>query len=281
MVANTLKNVSSPTHSYGTEEGQLYHQLFAISPDGTRIAYDRCGSGPALVLLHGGGGSRQEWHHTGYVHRLRDHFTVISLDLRGHGESDLPTDPSAYTIEKMEQDIVAVVDACRIGHFTLWGMSYGGKVGRYLSVHSSRVDKFIMLGTPLGPGVSGELRQAAIDFCAHWQPIIQALQQGKLDAASLAPGDQETLRSLNVPAMMGWVQAMLDWPEVAPSDFRCPTLFLVGSEDMHAIESLKSYETSIPESLLQVQVIQGVDHDELFEAVDKILPILLEFSHNN
>jgi pimeloyl-ACP methyl ester carboxylesterase len=80
--------------------------LFTDSPDGTRVAYDRCGTGPAIVLLHGGGGSRQEWHHAGYVGRLRDNYTVIAVDLRGHGESGLPTDPADYTVQKMLQDIL-------------------------------------------------------------------------------------------------------------------------------------------------------------------------------
>ncbi len=70
------------------------NMLFTNSPDGTQIAYDSSGAGPAIVLLHGGGGSRQEWHEAGYVRRLEDHFTVITLDLRGHGESDLLTDPA-------------------------------------------------------------------------------------------------------------------------------------------------------------------------------------------
>jgi pimeloyl-ACP methyl ester carboxylesterase len=160
-------------------------------------------------------------------------------------------------------------------------MSYGGKVGRYLAVHSPRVEQFIILGTPLGLGVSGELRQAALDFCAHWPPIIQALQQGRLDPASLSPEDQETISSLNVPAMLGWVRAMLDWPAVTLPDFRCPSLFLVGSEDQPAMQSLKEYENCIPRSQLTVQVIQGLDHDQLFDAVDRILPILLAFSQIN
>ena len=45
---------------------------FATSPDGTRIAYDGTGTGPAIVLLHGGGGTRHDWHEAGYVERLRD-----------------------------------------------------------------------------------------------------------------------------------------------------------------------------------------------------------------
>ena len=252
--------------------------LFTASPDGTRIAYDRLGSGPAILLLHGGGGSRQEWHQAGYTQHLQENFTVIALDLRGHGESDLPTDPAAYTIEKLEQDILAVADACGIERFALWGMSYGGKVGRYLAVHSLRVQKFVMLGTPLGLGVSGKSRQEAIDFCDHWLPIVRGLSDGSLELASLSPADQELLRALNVPAMTGWVRAMLDWPAVAPPDFRCPTLYLVGSQDLHATQSLKEYETSIPGSLLLVQVVEGLDHDQLFEAVDQILPILFAFS---
>jgi len=65
---------------------------FAISPDQTRIAYDITGAGPAILLVHGGGGSRHDWHTGGYVQRLQDEFQVICVDLRGHGESDKPTD---------------------------------------------------------------------------------------------------------------------------------------------------------------------------------------------
>jgi pimeloyl-ACP methyl ester carboxylesterase len=255
--------------------------LFATSPDGTRIAYDRAGSGPAILLLHGGGGSRLEWHQAGYVQRLQEHYTVVALDLRGHGESDLPVDPAAYTIEKLEQDILAVADACGIEYFALWGMSYGGKVGRYLAVHSPRVKQFIMLGTPLGSGVSGEPRQAAIDFCAHWPPILQALQDGRLDLAALPQAEREMLGGLHIPAMTGWVRAMLDWPVVAPPDFRCPTFYLLGSEDRYAMQSLAEYEASIPGSLLQVQVVESLDHDQLFDDIDRVFPTLFAFTQGS
>ena len=280
MVDNTVKNTSGFPHPSGAAEYQPGRPAYALSPDGTHIAYQHCGAGPVLVLLHGGGGSRREWYQAGYVERLRKHFTVITIDLRGHGESDLPTAPSAYTIEKMEQDILAVADACGAERFTLWGMSYGGKVGRYLAVHSPRVEKFIMLGTPLGLGVSGEQRQAALDFCAHWPAILQALQAGCVDISSLSPGDQQALASLHVPAMLGWVQAMLDWPSVEPAHFRCPTLYLAGSEDQHALESLREYAASIPGSMLQVHIVAGVDHEQLFDEIERAFPILFAFTQS-
>ena len=70
--------------------------LFASSPDGTCIACDSYGTGQAIVLIHGGGGSRHEWNEAGYVDRLREEFIVISIDLRGRGQSDLPTEPADF-----------------------------------------------------------------------------------------------------------------------------------------------------------------------------------------
>ncbi len=254
--------------------------LFACSPDGTRVAYDRSGTGtgPAIVLVHGGGGNRQEWHEADYVRRLRGKFTVITLDLRGHGETDLPTDPADYTTDKMGQDILAVADACGVDRFVIWGVSYGGKVSRYLGAQSERVSKLILMGTPLGPGVSGQLRQDAIDFCAHWPPIVQAQRDGTLYVHSLSQDDREFLRTFHVPAMLGWVRAMLDWPAVEPADFRCPTLWLIGSEDRHAMASFREYQGALKGSKVQVHLVEGLDHEQVFDEVDRVFPTMLAFT---
>ena len=65
--------------------------MFLTSPDGTRIAYDVQGNGPALLLLPGLAERRRIWQELGYVDRLCNHFQVITMDRRGMGESDLPT----------------------------------------------------------------------------------------------------------------------------------------------------------------------------------------------
>jgi pimeloyl-ACP methyl ester carboxylesterase len=254
--------------------------LFTNSPDGTRVAYEHWGTGPAIMLLHGGGGSRREWHDAGYVKRLQDEYTVIAVDLRGHGESGRPTTPTDYNTDKMGQDMLAAADACGVERFTMWGMSYGGKVGRYLAVKSDRVAKLILMGTPMGLGVSGERRQEAIDFCTHWQPIVQAQLDSTLDLDLLSQHDQEFMQHFDVPVMLGWVKAMLDWPAVEPADFHCPTLWLVGSEDRHAMASFREYEQNLEGSRVQTHLLEGLDHMQVFEEIDTVLPTMLAFTNS-
>ncbi len=248
------------------------------SRDGTRIAFDCCGAGPAVILLHGGGGRRQEWHDVGYVKRLQDDFTVITLDLRGHGESATPVDPADYTLEKQAQDVLAVADACGAERFTLVGMSHGGKVGRHLAILSGRVDKFILMSAPLGPGASSQLRQEILAFVAHWTPIAQSQLDGTLNLDVLSQNDREFLQNFNVAAMLGWGPAMLDWPPVEPADFRCPMLWLAGAEDQGVMESVREYEKSLAGSQVQVQVFAGFSHEQVFEQIDAVFPSLLSFA---
>jgi len=61
---------------------------FVRSADGVRIAYESVGGGsPALVLVHGWSCDRCYW--DGQLARLSRYFEVVTIDLAGHGDSDL------------------------------------------------------------------------------------------------------------------------------------------------------------------------------------------------
>ncbi len=253
----------------------------AISPDSTRIAFDVSDAGAPLLLLHGGGGSRNEWHEAGYVARLAEELTVVTVDLRGHGESDKPTDPTCYTTEKLGQDILAVADTCGFEQFILCGFSFGGNVGRYLATHSDRISKMVMLGNRLGTGVSGEFRQFIFDFRDRWKSVVD--NAGDIfDPKLLSAKDQEDIRKLSFPGeslpyVLAWSTAMLDWGTVTPKDIRCPTLWLIGSENPGALESFRKYEAEIPDSTVSVRIIEGLTHEQEFDNIEQVLPVVLDF----
>lgn len=83
---------------------------FATSADGTRIAFERAGSGPLLVLVDGALCSREFGPGRPVSAELADRFTVVIYDRRGRGESG---DTAPYSPEREIDDLAAVVAAAR------------------------------------------------------------------------------------------------------------------------------------------------------------------------
>jgi pimeloyl-ACP methyl ester carboxylesterase len=81
------------------------------------------------VLLNGWGCDRTWWDEAGFTRLLKPDFRVLNIDLRGHGQSDKPHQPSAYRAGHHTKDILAVADAESVDRFAIWGLSYGGWVG--------------------------------------------------------------------------------------------------------------------------------------------------------
>lgn len=90
------------------------------SEDGTSIAYDRQGSGPAVILVGGGLTDRSE--NAPLATELATHFTVYNYDRRGRGKS---TDTAPYTLEREFEDIEALIIEAG-GTADLYGVSSGG-----------------------------------------------------------------------------------------------------------------------------------------------------------
>src|SRR2546427_4442320 len=89
------------------------------SKDGTKIAYDRLGNGPPVVLVCGGSVDRMS--NAGLAAVLASDFSVINFDRRGRGDSG---DKPPYAVEREIEDIDAVVDAAG-GSACLYGTSSG------------------------------------------------------------------------------------------------------------------------------------------------------------
>ncbi len=94
------------------------------SKDGTIIAFDRSGSGPALILVGGMFEQRamdSETAQLAALPLLKQHFTVVHYDRRGRGDS---TDTPPYAVEREIEDIEALIDAAG-GSAFLFGISSG------------------------------------------------------------------------------------------------------------------------------------------------------------
>jgi pimeloyl-ACP methyl ester carboxylesterase len=117
--------------------------------DGTRIYYERHGSGPAVLFVHGSGGHHAAWWQQ--TAALREEFTVVTMDLRGFGRSD--SSMPEFDGQDFPGDVVAVLDHADLADAMLVGQSIGSVAAlRAALLRPDRVSG-VVLGHSLG-GIS-------------------------------------------------------------------------------------------------------------------------------
>jgi pimeloyl-ACP methyl ester carboxylesterase len=107
-------------------DGQVEH-------DGARLWFATYGSGPPVLLLHGGLGSGEDWGNQ-VPALVRAGYRAIVIDSRGHGRSTRDARPLDY--ERMASDVLAVMDALGIAQARVVGWSDGAILGLILGMRS-------------------------------------------------------------------------------------------------------------------------------------------------
>jgi pimeloyl-ACP methyl ester carboxylesterase len=116
--------------------------------NGIRLYYATIGSGPPVVMLHGGLSNSDYWGHQ--VQALIPHHLVILVDSRGHGRSSRNDQPFGY--ELMTDDVVGLLDVLKIPRADIVGWSDGAILGLDMAMrHPDRVGKVFAFGANSDP----------------------------------------------------------------------------------------------------------------------------------
>ena len=115
-----------------------------ISGDGTRIAYDKVGRGPALVIVDGALCSRAMGPGKSLAPFLSTHFTVSTYDRRGRGDS---TDTAPYAVDREIEDLDAVIAEAG-GSAYVFGLSSGAALALEAAARGSAITKLALYEAP-------------------------------------------------------------------------------------------------------------------------------------
>lgn len=114
------------------------------SRDGTRIAYERSGDGPPVILVDGALCYRKMGPAAPLAALLAEHFTVFSYDRRGRGESG---DTPPYAVEREVEDIAALIDAAG-SPVRLYGTSSGAALALEAANRGLAISKLALYEAP-------------------------------------------------------------------------------------------------------------------------------------
>ena len=202
------------------------------------VSYRIEGSGPALYMVHGIGSRKTGW--DALIADLKDHFTCVSYDLRGHGESPVP--PTPYSLDELVEDLEAL--RSQLGHdrIHIIGHSLGGMIGpAYARAFPDRVISLGLLSTAAGRTEEDRAKLQAVGEAMETKGIVPILStfverwytaefidnypdkvEARLQQVKDTPAD--------VFLSVFWIYArteMISWLH----EIRCPCLVLTGEND--------------------------------------------------
>ncbi len=167
--------------------------------DGVSIAYDVEGEGDPVLLIHGFASSgRVNWNATGWVKFLADNGRqVITIDNRGHGESEKLYDSALYSAPIMAEDSRRLLDHLEIAEADVMGYSMGARLTALLAIaHPDRVRRAVLgglaenlvLGVPGAEAIAQGLKAESVDQVTDPQARAFRLfaDQTKSDRLALA-----------------------------------------------------------------------------------------------
>lgn len=254
--------------------------------NGVTLAYDDVGSGPPVVLIHGYPLCRRMW--APQVQALSAAgYRVVTLDLRGFGESEAPSD--AYSMSVFADDVAALLDHLGIDRAAVGGMSMGGYVLlRLLVRHRRRVAAAMFLVTrAAADDEPGRMRRTTLAHdVAGGRPQVVTDAFAQILFAADTPDERPELVAqvkdwMTATAPQGLVGGLLamrdrkDYVDALPS-LKLPAL-VVGAELDRAVppEHSRVLAEGLPNGRLRI--IEGAGHMANLEQPEAFNACLLEF----
>jgi pimeloyl-ACP methyl ester carboxylesterase len=246
-----------------------------IERDGVKIHYEVHGSGPPLLLTHGYSSTSAMWQ--GQIAALSKHHKLVLWDMRGHGQSDYPDDPAAYSEALTVADMAAVLDEVGAHSAIVGGLSLGGYMSlAFHRAHPDRVRALLIIDT--GPGFKkDDAREAwnrrAHDTAARFEREgLAVLQSASPERANVSHRDASGLaraaRGMLTQRDAGVIESL--------PGIKVPTLVVVGADDAPFLAASDYMAAKIPAATKIVIPAAGhaVNIDQPQAFIDAVLPFL-------
>lgn len=247
-----------------------------VEVEGLRIAYERAGEGPPLVLLQGFvGDARSTWRRQ--IDDFSDEFTVVAWDVPGAGGSSDP--PDSFTLPDYAECLAGFLDAVGLESVHLVALSFGGALALEFYRRNPRTVMSLVLASAYA-GWAGSLPSEIVEQrleqslrASHLPPeeFVATMLPTMFSSAGVKDTVDEFAASLLEFHPAGFRAMALactaDLRDVLP-EVQVPTLLLYGEEDVRAPLSVgQALHAAIPHS--DLVVLPGVGHVSSVEAAER------------
>jgi pimeloyl-ACP methyl ester carboxylesterase len=271
-------------------KGAHHGETMKTQVNGITIAYSDQGTGLPIVFLHAFPLNRTMW--AVQEHALSSQFRIITIDLRGHGESDAPL--WRYTLEQSAGDVSALLGHLEIRRALFVGLSMGGYIlFAFYRRYAARVKGLILADTKAQAdteeGKNGRFQLAQIAYKKGPSAIADVMIPKLLSPATIQtnPDLVQQVRAMiegNQISGIAWdLMAMAERSDSVPrlSRITCPTQIIVGELDIATPPSdAKLMADQIPNARLAIiphaAHLSNLEQPEAFNQIVSAFALNLE-----
>lgn len=255
-----------------------------VEVNGLLIGYERAGSGPPLVLLHGFVGDSREWRHQ--IDGLSDEFTVVAWDAPGAGQSSDP--PASFRMPDYADCLAELIDTLGLMRPHIAGLSFGGALALELYRRHPTIPRTLVLAGAyagwagsLPPEAAEERLRTSLRLAEQPPEAFVAAMIPTMFAESTSTAVVQNFAAIVSEFHPAGFRAMArsvadaDLRDVLP-EIRVPTLLVYGDQDVRAsLDVAEDLHRAIPESRLVI--LPGVGHMSNVEAGGQLNAEIREF----
>ncbi|MFH9355430.1 alpha/beta fold hydrolase [Kitasatospora sp. NPDC017646] len=282
LTVNTVSVLTATAQASG-------EQIVRLPGGDMHVVQDGPPDAPALVLIHGLGGSTTWWDPV--MPRLRD-LHVVRVDLLGHGKSAKPAD--GYGMADQARRVAAVLDRLGVRHATVVGHSTGGAVATSLAEQRRDLVAAIAL-IDVGPRLDAYIGGDSIVSQLVTTPVVgQVLWRLRTDSTIRSALSSAFTRKVQIPEQIiadvrGMTYRSLTETDAASSAYvkerpipdrlaplGLPALVIFGSRDHRWQPSSFQDYRRVPHA--RIEMLDGVGHTPMFEAPDTTGTLLHDFA---
>ncbi len=246
-----------------------------IDRDGVEIYYDIQGPEGALPILlsHGHAAATQMW--ANQIEALSRRFRIITWDLRGHGRSDSPNDPTLYSVEHTVDDIAAILDDCDIEKAVIGGHSLGGVMSfQFQLKYPERVLAMAILNS--GPGFRNDAAREKWNLGC--ERTASSLERKGLTALSKSEEVHAEWHS-DVQGLIHSARGIMTHKDARMinnlGNIDVPVLVLVGAQDEEFLGAADYLERKISD--VQKVIIENAGHAANLDQPEDFNNLLIKF----
>lgn len=246
-----------------------------INRDGVDIHYEAHGSGPTLLLTHGYSSTSAMWQ--GQIQALSKHHKLVLWDMRGHGQSDYPEDPTAYSEALTVADMAALLDKVGADTAIVGGLSLGGYMSlAFYRAYPQRVRALLIIDT--GPGFKKD--DARETWNKRARETGDRFEREGLEVLKSASPERSSVSHRDACGLARAARGMLTQRdarviELLP-DIKVPSLVVVGADDAPFLAASDYMAAKIPGARKAVIAAAGhaVNIDQPQAFIEAVLPFL-------